>query len=77
MLLLGGEAQLAGCLREQEGFNWCETKVSSDNAQSIIMNTVNEESMDAATPSWYILLSSQVDQRQGSCVQSLGTSTPP
>ena len=51
MLFLGGEAQLAGCLREQEGFNWCGTKVSSDNAQSVIMNTVNEESMDAATPS--------------------------
>ena len=33
--------------------------------------------MRAATPSWCTVLSSRVDQEQGSCAQCLGPSAPP
>ena len=60
--LLGGKAQLAECLREQEDCPLEETLASSDDAQSVIKNAVNEASMHAATPSWRTVLSSRVDK---------------
>ena len=45
---------------------WIGTKACSDNAQSVIKNAVNEASMRAASPNWCRVLSSLVDQGQGS-----------
>ena len=56
--LLGGEAELVGCVKELEGCTLeCNLGIQS-HAQSVINDAVNEASMRAATPSWYILLSS-------------------
>ena len=64
----------AGCLRELEGCPLEWTSASSDNAQSVIKNAVNQASMRAATPSWCTVLSSRVDQGQGSSTQCPDTS---
>ena len=54
--LLGGEVQLAGCLRELEG---CPLEWNiSTQWQCVIKNTANEASMRAATPNWCAVLSS-------------------
>ena len=52
-----GEAQLAGCLRVKVGglFEW--TQASSDYAQGVIQDTVNEASVSTATPDWRTVLS--------------------
>ena len=67
--LLGGEAQLAGCLKEPEGivYRWSGTQASSDNAQGVIEYTVDEACVRAAAPDWCAVLGSRVDQRQCSC----------
>ena len=41
---------------------WFGTQASSDNAQSIIENAVNEASMRTTTPNWCAVLSGEVDQ---------------
>ena len=65
--LLGGEAQLAGCLKEPEGRPMEWTQASSDNAQGVIFYTFNEACVRAAAPDWCAVLGSRVDQKQGSC----------
>ena len=53
-------------------------QASSDNAQSIIENAVNEASrpMHTTTPNWCAVLSRKVDQGKSRDSQCLGTCTP-
>ena len=62
--LLGGEAQLAGCLKVDR---WSGTQAPSDNAQGVIYYTVDKPYVHATAPDWCAVLGSRVDQRQGSC----------
>ena len=57
VLLPFSEAQLAGCLRVQVGgpLEW-DTK-SSNYAQNVVQDTVNEVSVSTATPDWHTVLS--------------------
>ena len=55
---------------------WCGTQTSSDNAQSIIENAVNEVSMRNTTPNWCAVLSGGVDQGKSRDTQCLATCTP-
>ena len=56
--------------------SWSGTQASSDNAQKVIKNAVNDAGLRVATLSWCTVLSSCVDQGQGSCAQCLSTSAP-
>ena len=51
------EAQLAGCLRVQVGGPWSGTQASSDYAQGVVQDIVNEASVSTATPDWRAVLS--------------------
>ena len=55
---------------------WCGTQASSDNAQSIIENAVNEASMRTTTPNWCAVLSGEIDQEKSRDAQCLGTCIP-
>ena len=52
-----GEAQLAGCLRVQvDGpLEWAQA--SSNYAQGVVQDTVDEASVSTATPNWRTVLS--------------------
>ena len=52
-----GEAQLAGCLRVQVGGPLSGTQASSDYAQGVVQDTVDEASVSTATPDWRTVLS--------------------
>ena len=51
------EAQLAGCLRVQVGSLLERAQGSSDYAQGVIQDTVDEASVSTATPDWHTVLS--------------------
>ena len=55
---------------------WCGTQASSDYAQSIIENAVNEARVRTATPNWCAVLSCDVDQGKSRDAQCLGTWNP-
>ena len=57
VLLPVGEPQLAGCLRVQVGglLEWAQA--SSDYAQGVVQDTVDETSVSTATPDWRTVLS--------------------
>ena len=52
-----GEAQLAGCLKVQVGGPLEWDAGTSNYAQGVIQNTVNEASVSTATPDWRTVLS--------------------
>ena len=54
---------------------WCGTQASSDNAQSLIENAVNEASMRTTTPNWCAVLSGEVEQGKSRDAQCLATCT--
>ena len=55
---------------------WCGTQASTDNAQSIIDNAVNEVSMRTTTPNWCVVLSCGVYQGKSRDAQCLDTCIP-
>ena len=57
-----GEAQLAGRRTDWQMVCWRGTQASSDNAQDVIQNIVDETGMCAATPNWCTVLSCRVNQ---------------
>ena len=52
-----GEAQLAGCLRVQVGQRWSAMQASSNYAQGVVQDIVDEVSISTATPDWRTVLS--------------------
>ena len=42
---------------------WSGTQASSYNIQGVIQDTVNEASINAATPDWCVVLSCLIDQK--------------
>ena len=61
---------------DRQVFRWCGPQASSDNAQSIIENAVDETSMRTTTPNWCAVLSGGVDEGKSRDAQYLGTCTP-
>ena len=60
---------------DRQVLRWCGVQTSSDNAQSIIENAVNEASMSTTTPNWCAVLSYGVDQGESRDARCLGTCT--
>ena len=60
---------------DRQVLRWCGTQASSDNAQSIIENGVNEASRRTSTPNWCAVLSGRVDQGKSRDAHCLGTCT--
>ena len=56
-----GEIQLAGCLRVLVGGPLGGTQASSNYAQGVVQDTVDEVSVSTATPDWRTVLSCRVD----------------
>ena len=61
---------------DRQFFRWCGTQASSDNAQSIIENAVNEASMRTTTPNRCAVLRCEVDLGESRDEQCLGICSP-
>ena len=62
-LLLIGEAHPAGYLRGRVDNLLELDQTSSDDAQCVVENTIDEASVCTATPNWCTVCRSRVDQR--------------